>query len=229
MAPVAAEIWYRLARLPKDSRRQHLLTTEFQRWKKVLRWQSWGKSAAETFGHQKAAPEARGLLIDDWDIAIGAAALVYGAGLATCNPRHFSRLTGLHVLDWSRMPRPGKRPSDQQPSPKTHLHALSPAQFCLRASSVTPGVPDPSGYNEGRSSPCRLACPPHESVRAMSASASLPRIGRQHIHAVGKGDIAKNSKLGFAPPCYPSHRLYRPGRGRREDPHPPRALACLSP
>ena len=113
VAPVAAEIWYGLARLPKDSRQQHLLTTEFQRWKKVLRWQSWGESAGEMFGQQKAALEARGLLIDDWDIAIGAAAIVHGASLATCNLRHFSRLTGLHVLDWSRMPRPGKRPSDQ--------------------------------------------------------------------------------------------------------------------
>ena len=113
VAPVAAEIWYGLARLPKDSRQQHLLTAEFQRWKKVLRWQTWGESAAEMFGQQKAALEARGLLIDDWDIAIGAVAIVHGASLATCNPRHFSRLTGLHVLDWSRMPRPGKRPSDQ--------------------------------------------------------------------------------------------------------------------
>jgi predicted nucleic acid-binding protein len=113
VAPVAAEIWYGLARLPKGSRKQHLLATEFQRWKKVLRWQSWGESAAEMFGQQKATLEAQGLRIDDWDIAIGAAAIVHGASLATCNPRHFGRLTGLHVLDWSRMPRPGKRPSDQ--------------------------------------------------------------------------------------------------------------------
>lgn len=113
VAPVAAEIWYGLARLRKDSRQRHLLTTEFQRWKRVLRWQSWGESAAEMFGQHKAALEAQGLLIDDWDIAIGAAAIVHGAGVATCNPRHFRRLAGLDVLDWSRLPRPGKRSSDQ--------------------------------------------------------------------------------------------------------------------
>ncbi len=113
VAPVAAEIWYGLARLPKDSRQRHLLTTEFQRWKRLLRWQSWGESTAEMFGQQKAALEARGLLIDDWDIAIGAAAIVHKASVATCNPRHFSRLAGLDVLDWSRMPRPGTPSSNR--------------------------------------------------------------------------------------------------------------------
>ena len=113
VAPVAAEIWYGLARLPKDSRRRQLLATEFQRWKRVLRWQSWGESAAEIFGQQKAALEAQVQRIDDWDIAIGAAAIAHGASVATCNPRHFNRLAGLHVLDWSRMPRPGKRSSVQ--------------------------------------------------------------------------------------------------------------------
>ncbi len=104
-APVAAEIWFGLSRLPKDSRRRRLLTTEFQRWKRVMRWQDWGEAAAEMFGVQKAALEARGMLIDDWDIAIGASALVLEASVATCNPRHFTRLTGLHVMEWSRMPR----------------------------------------------------------------------------------------------------------------------------
>lgn len=113
VAPVAAEIWYGLARLPKDSRRRRLLTTEFQRWKQVLRWQSWEESAAEMFGQQKAALEARGLLIDDWDIAIGASALVHEASVATCNPRYFARLTGLLVMDWSSMPRPSQQPSDR--------------------------------------------------------------------------------------------------------------------
>ena len=108
IAPVAAEIWYGLSRLPKDSRRRRLLTNEYQRWKEILRWRDWGERAAETFGLQKAALEARGVLIDDWDIAIGASAIVLGASVATCNARHFARLTGLHVMDWSRMPRPGK-------------------------------------------------------------------------------------------------------------------------
>jgi tRNA(fMet)-specific endonuclease VapC len=104
-APVAAEIWYGLSRLPKDSRRRRLLTTEYQRWKQFLRWQDWGESAAKMFGVQKAGLETRGVLIDDWDIAIGASAIALGASVATCNPRHFNRLTGLRVMDWSRMPR----------------------------------------------------------------------------------------------------------------------------
>ena len=113
VAPVAAEIWYGLARLPKNSRQRQLLATEFQRWKMVLRWQSWAESAAEMFGRQKAALEALGQRLDDWDIAIGATAMAHGASVATCNPRHFSRLAGLDVLDWSRMPRPAK-PSSRE-------------------------------------------------------------------------------------------------------------------
>ncbi len=105
VTPVAAKIGFGLERLPIESRRRHLLTSEFQRWRRVLRWQDWGESAAEMFGQQKAALEARGALIDDWDIAIGASAIVHDASVATCNPRHFARLTGLHVVDWSRMPR----------------------------------------------------------------------------------------------------------------------------
>ncbi len=50
---------------------------------RVLRWQSWRESAAEMFGRQKAALEAQGLLIDDWDIAIGASAIVHRASVAT--------------------------------------------------------------------------------------------------------------------------------------------------
>ncbi len=108
VAPVAAEIWFGLKRLPIDSRRRHLLTAEFQRWRRVLRWQDWAEAAAKMFGQQKAALEAQGTLIDDWDIAIGASAIVHEASVATCNPRHFARLTGLHVVDWSRMPRLSK-------------------------------------------------------------------------------------------------------------------------
>jgi predicted nucleic acid-binding protein len=70
-----------------------------------MRWQDWGESAAEMFGVQKAGLEARGVLIDDWNIVIGASAIVLEASVATCNPRNFKQLTGLHVMDWSRMPR----------------------------------------------------------------------------------------------------------------------------
>ncbi len=108
-APVAAEIWYGLERLPHGAKRRSLLAAEFLRWRRALGWQAWDEAAAEMFGRQKADLEARGQLIDDWDIAIGASALIQGASVATCNPRHFSRLRGLNVLDWSKMPRPVKK------------------------------------------------------------------------------------------------------------------------
>jgi tRNA(fMet)-specific endonuclease VapC len=111
-APVAAEIWYGLERLPQTAKRRTLLTAEFHRWRQVLRWQAWEEAAAEMFGRQKADLEARGQLVDDWDIAIGASALIQRASVATCNPRHFSRLRGLDVLDWSKIPRPDKLSAD---------------------------------------------------------------------------------------------------------------------
>jgi predicted nucleic acid-binding protein len=40
-------------------------------------------------------------MIDDFDIAIGSAAVVLGARLATLNARHLTRLQGLAVEDWA--------------------------------------------------------------------------------------------------------------------------------
>jgi tRNA(fMet)-specific endonuclease VapC len=113
-APVAAEIWYGLERLSHTAKRRALLAAEFQRWRRVLRWQAWDEAAAEMFGRQKAYLETRGQLIDDWDIAIGASALIQGASVATCNPRHFSRLRGLDLLDWSTAPGRGKPSAELQ-------------------------------------------------------------------------------------------------------------------
>jgi len=47
----------------------------------------------------------RGTRIDDMDLAVAAIALAHGLGVATCNARHFNRLEGLRVLDWSKAAR----------------------------------------------------------------------------------------------------------------------------
>jgi len=41
-----------------------------------------------------------GAIIEDFDIAIGSAAIVLGARLATLNARHMARLQGLAIEDW---------------------------------------------------------------------------------------------------------------------------------
>jgi predicted nucleic acid-binding protein len=100
VAPVAAEIRFGLERLPR-SRRRRLLEAEYQRLRGVLRWEDWTEDAAYEFGRQKAQLTARGAPIEDFDIAIGASAIVLGARLATLNVKHMARLTGLRVEDWS--------------------------------------------------------------------------------------------------------------------------------
>jgi predicted nucleic acid-binding protein len=45
--------------------------------------------------------QARGALIEDMDIAVASIAMAHGFGVATCNARHFGRIEGLRVDDWS--------------------------------------------------------------------------------------------------------------------------------
>lgn len=99
--PVAAEIQYGIARLPARSRRARLLRSQYRHWRALLRWLDWTETASEIFGDQKAELEARGTLIDDMDIAVASIALAHHFGVATCNTRHFVRITGLQVVDWA--------------------------------------------------------------------------------------------------------------------------------
>ena len=46
-------------------------------------------------------PKLLRALIEDMDIAVAAIAMVHAFGVATCNVRHFERIEGLRVDDWS--------------------------------------------------------------------------------------------------------------------------------
>jgi predicted nucleic acid-binding protein len=100
-SPVAAEIHYGLSRLPPRARRRQLLEGEYRRLRSVARWADWTEAAAEEFGRQKAALERRGRRLEDMDLAIAALALTLGAAVATLDVRHFSRVDGLTVDDWT--------------------------------------------------------------------------------------------------------------------------------
>ena len=100
-SPVVAEIRYGIERLPAGSGRRIVLEREFNRLREVLRPAEWGAGAAEIFGEQKASLERRGEIIEDMDLAIGAIALHLDATLATRNVKHFQRLYGLTVEDWT--------------------------------------------------------------------------------------------------------------------------------
>lgn len=102
--PVAAEILFGLSRLPTNSARSRVLQAEYARWREIMRWLPWEEEASAIFGEQKARLEARGLRIEDFDIAVASIALTSGYGVATCNTGHFTLMHGLEVSDWSLMP-----------------------------------------------------------------------------------------------------------------------------
>ncbi len=101
LSPVAAEIRFGLERLAHGSRRRRLLEAEYARLRGVIRFEDWSEAAAEEFGRQKARLSRTGTMIEDFDIAIGSAAVVLGARLATLNARHMMRLQGLAIEDWA--------------------------------------------------------------------------------------------------------------------------------
>jgi predicted nucleic acid-binding protein len=100
LSPVAAEIRFGLERLTRGSRRRRLLEGEYTRLRGAVRFEDWSEAAAEEFGRQKARLSRAGMVIEDFDIVIGSAAIVLGARLATLNAKHMARLQSLTVEDW---------------------------------------------------------------------------------------------------------------------------------
>lgn len=100
-SPVAAEIRFGLERMEPGSHRRRLLEAEYHRLRAAVAWEDWNESAALMYGRIKASLEARGLPVDDMDLIIASVALACGAALATRNARHFQRIEGLEIQDWS--------------------------------------------------------------------------------------------------------------------------------
>lgn len=65
-----------------------------------------GKESAESFGLLKATLEKSGTRLDDFDMAIASCALAHNLTLVTNNLRHFSRIEGLKITNWSVYPEP---------------------------------------------------------------------------------------------------------------------------
>jgi tRNA(fMet)-specific endonuclease VapC len=100
-APVAAEIHFGLSRLEARSRKRLLLAKTYNEIRGATPFYDWDEPAAIEFGRLKAQLERGGKLIEDFDLAIAAIALSRGVGVATLNVRHFARIDGLLVEDWS--------------------------------------------------------------------------------------------------------------------------------
>lgn len=61
-----------------------------------------GGESAEIFGMIKSTMETAGSRLDDFDLAIAAYALTYNLILVTQNIKHFQRIEGLKVADWTQ-------------------------------------------------------------------------------------------------------------------------------
>lgn len=60
------------------------------------------RETAEVFGMLKASLEKAGTPLDDFDLAIAACALANHLVLVTHNTRHFQRVGGLRLEDWTQ-------------------------------------------------------------------------------------------------------------------------------
>ncbi|MCP4622471.1 MAG: type II toxin-antitoxin system VapC family toxin [bacterium] len=63
-----------------------------------------GKESAENFGLLKASLEKSGTRLDDFDLTIASCALAFNLTLVTNNLKHFSRIEGLKITNWSVYP-----------------------------------------------------------------------------------------------------------------------------
>ena len=62
-----------------------------------------GEEIVELFGMLKAQLEAKGQSIDDFDLVIASTALAHNLILVTNNIRHFQKIEGLKLENWSQL------------------------------------------------------------------------------------------------------------------------------
>jgi len=63
-----------------------------------------GQEMAELFGVLKAGLEKGGAPVDDFDLIIASCALSHNLILVTNNVRHFEKIEGLKLTNWTRYP-----------------------------------------------------------------------------------------------------------------------------
>jgi len=59
-------------------------------------------SIMETFGAIKAELRKTGTPVDDFDLLIGATAVTMGYSVVTNNEKHFKKISGLSITNWTK-------------------------------------------------------------------------------------------------------------------------------
>ena len=62
------------------------------------------KNSAETYGMLKASLEKAGTPLDDFDLIIASCALAHNLTLVTNNVKHFNRIEGMKITNWTVYP-----------------------------------------------------------------------------------------------------------------------------
>ena len=97
-AVVIYELRHGLARLPPQAARPRLQALEALL--ATLRVLDFDEGCAQVAAKLRSQLEALGTPMGPHDVLIAATALRHGAALVTRNPREFSRVLGLEVIDW---------------------------------------------------------------------------------------------------------------------------------
>ena len=85
----------------KSARRQENLA-KVRRTAELFPVVDTGMAVMETFASLKSELETSGKRLDDFDLLVGATALVLGYRLVTNNERHFRRIPGLTLDNWAK-------------------------------------------------------------------------------------------------------------------------------
>ena len=97
-AGTRAELRFGIALRPQATRLAHVV----EAFLAIARTEAWDARAADEHGRLRAALVSKGRRIGDFDEMIAAHALALGATLVTANIRHFNRVSGLLVENWTR-------------------------------------------------------------------------------------------------------------------------------
>ena len=92
-----AELLYGLKRLPSS----HRLHVGVRRFLKIVRTLPWEVDAADLYADIRYQRVATGQPIGEMDMMIAAHSLAVGAVLVTNNSRHYDRIPGLVLVNWS--------------------------------------------------------------------------------------------------------------------------------
>lgn len=94
---------------------QHVLTNlaKVHRIREIFPVIDVTSSVMETFGLLKATLRRLGAPVNDFDLVIGATALVLGYAVVTNNEKHFGKIPGITVVNWAERVHPDAAATDR--------------------------------------------------------------------------------------------------------------------